>query len=169
MDTHKISRSMRWVTILPLDKDNWPSAPCPTLRELWVGVSSSKISESPCGVWGQQADSVVPVGLPWLRTRALGDLCFSLSLYPVCCPEDVWALCLWVLRLSSDSLRVSWQQLAPVVTAAFLSLDPVRLAARMVLNWGWPGALSEDEVGALGLWWPTAGPLDLSSMSCLQP
>lgn len=36
MDTHKISRSMRQVTILPLDKDNWPSAPCPTLRELRV-------------------------------------------------------------------------------------------------------------------------------------
>lgn len=36
MDTHKISRSMRQVTVLPLDKDNWPSALCPTLRELWV-------------------------------------------------------------------------------------------------------------------------------------
>lgn len=39
----------------------------------------------------------------------------------------------------------------------------------MVLNWGWSGALSENEVGALDLWWSTADPLDLSCVSCLQP
>lgn len=57
----------------------------------------------------------------------------------------------------------------PLVSAASLSLDPVRLAAGMVLNWGWSGALSENEVGTLDLWGSTTGPLDLNCVSCLQP
>ena len=166
MDAHKISRSMRWVTILPLDKDSWPSAPCPTLRELWVGVSSSKISESPCGAWGQRADTAAPAGLPWLRTRALGDLCFSLSLYPVCCPEDIWALCLWVLWLSSGSLRVSWQQLAPAGYCSISFIGSCEIGrqngAELGLAWGaewgwgwgsgslvahcWPSGLEQHEL-----------------------
>ena len=54
-------------------------------------------------------------------------------------------------------------------SAAFLSLDPVRLAARMVLNWGLFGSLKEDEFWVLDYWWSTADPLDLSCVTWLQP
>lgn len=46
----------------------------------------------------------------------------------------------------------------------------MRLAARMVLNWGLFGSLKEDEFWVLDYCrWSTADPLDLSCVTWLQP
>lgn len=154
MDTHKISRSMRQVTVLPLDKDNWPSALCPTLRELWVLGALLKNFRVP--VW-----CLRPEGWQGCsgRTRASGDLCFSLTLYPFCCSEEVWALCLWVLWLSSGSSRVSWQRFVPAGQCSISFIGSCETGCRngaelglvrgAEWEWGW-------DSGSLGVHhWPS--------------
>lgn len=84
---------------------------------------------------------------------------FSLTRYPFFYPKKLLVLCLRVLWLklwSHESVLAS--SLLLLVSTAFLSLDTVRLAARMVLIWG-------TEFWVLDYWGSTHDPLDLNCVN----